>query len=278
MSNQDYLDQFKFTERAKKAMSLAKEEARRFNQNYISAEHLLLGIVRQGDGVAAKVLSNLGVELNQLSGAVEILIRGSNRIVLGEIDWTPRAKKVIELAVDEARLLNHHVIGTEHLLLGLVRERHSNAARTLASVGIDLETARMETIRVLSMPKTTSSPARTRAFISYSHQDKKYLERLHVHLKHYEPMGTLDVWDDTKIAAGAKWREEIKAAIRSAKVAILLISADFLASDFVAEKELPPLLAAAQDEGAIIIPVILKPCAFEDLNSANFRQLRMPDR
>jgi ATP-dependent Clp protease ATP-binding subunit ClpC len=107
----------KFTERARKVLSLAQEEAQRFQHNYIGTEHLLLGLVREGEGVAAKVLSNLGVELNKVRSAVEFIIGRGDRIVLGEIGLTPRAKKVIELAVDEARRLNHHYIGTEHLLL-----------------------------------------------------------------------------------------------------------------------------------------------------------------
>ncbi len=121
----------KFTERARKVLSLAQEEAQRFNHNYIGTEHLLLGLVREGDGVAAKVLNNLGVELNKVRSAVEFIIGRGDRMVLGEIGLTPRAKKVIELAVDEARRLGHHYIGTEHLLLGLVREGEGIAAGVL---------------------------------------------------------------------------------------------------------------------------------------------------
>ena len=123
----------KFTERARKVLSLAQEEAQRFNHNYIGTEHLLLGLVREGDGVAAKVLNNLGVELNKVRSAVEFIIGRGDRVVLGEIGLTPRAKKVIELAVDEARRLDHHYIGTEHLLLGLVREGEGIAAGVLES-------------------------------------------------------------------------------------------------------------------------------------------------
>ncbi len=140
----------KFTERARKVLSLAQEEAHRFNHNYIGTEHLLLGLVREGDGVAAKVLSNLGVELNKVRSAVEFIIGRGDRIVLGEIGLTPRAKKVIELAVDEARRLNHHYIGTEHLLLGLVREGEGIAAGVLESLGVNLEKVRSETIKVLN--------------------------------------------------------------------------------------------------------------------------------
>jgi ATP-dependent Clp protease ATP-binding subunit ClpA len=148
MNERDRFD--KFTERARKVLSLAQEEAQRFQHNYIGTEHLLLGLVREGEGVAAKVLSNLGVELNKVRSAVEFIIGRGDRIVLGEIGLTPRAKKVIELAVDEARRLNHHYIGTEHLLLGLVREGEGIAGGVLKSLGVDLENVRTQTIQVLS--------------------------------------------------------------------------------------------------------------------------------
>ena len=140
----------KFTERARRVLTLAQEEAQRFNHNYIGTEHLLLGLVREGDGVAAKVLANLGVELQKVRSAVEFIIGRGDRAVLGEIGLTPRAKKVIELAVDEARRLNHHYIGTEHLLLGLVREGEGIAAGVLESLGVNLERVRAETTRILS--------------------------------------------------------------------------------------------------------------------------------
>src|SRR3989475_2600343 len=140
----------KSTERARKVLRLAQEDAQRFQHNYKGTEHLLLGLVREGEGVAAKVLSNLGVELNKVRSAVEFIIGRGDRIVLGEIGLTPRAKKVIELAVDEARRLNHHYIGTEHLLLGLVREGEGIAAGVLESLGVNLEKVRTQTIQVLS--------------------------------------------------------------------------------------------------------------------------------
>src|SRR4029453_13187589 len=140
----------KFTERARKVLQLAQEEAQRFNHNYIGTEHLLLGLVREGDGVAAKVLGNMGVELNKVRSAVEFIIGRGDRMVMGEIGLTPRAKKVIELAVDEARRLNHHYIGTEHLLLGLVREGEGIAAGVLESLGVRLEKVRTQVIQVVN--------------------------------------------------------------------------------------------------------------------------------
>ena len=147
MNDRDRFD--KFTERARKVLSLAQEEAQRFQHNYIGTEHLLLGLVREPGGIAAHVLHNLGVELNKVRSAIEFIIGRGDRIVLGEIGLTPRAKKVIELAWDEAGLLNHSYIGTEHLLLGLIREREGIAAGVLDSMGVELEQVRQETIRLL---------------------------------------------------------------------------------------------------------------------------------
>ena len=112
----------KFSERARRVLSLAQEEAQRFNHNYIGTEHILLGLVRETEGVAARVLSGLGVDLTKVRSAVEFIIGRGEKPTQGEIGLTPRAKKVVELAVDEARRMNHTYIGTEHLLIGLLRE------------------------------------------------------------------------------------------------------------------------------------------------------------
>ncbi|MCH8063277.1 MAG: ATP-dependent Clp protease ATP-binding subunit, partial [Chloroflexi bacterium] len=140
----------KFSERARRVLSLAQEEAQRFNHNYIGTEHILLGLVRETDGIAARVLSNLGVELHKVRSAVEFIIGRGERTAPGEIGLTPRAKKVIELAVDEARRLNHHYIGTEHLLIGLMREGEGVAAGVLESLGVNLDKVRGEASRILS--------------------------------------------------------------------------------------------------------------------------------
>ena len=140
----------KFSERARRALTFAQEEAQRFNHNYIGTEHILLGLVRESDGVAAKVLSNLGVDLSKVRAAVEFIIGRGGRTGPGEIGLTPRAKKVIEFAVDEARHLGHSYVGTEHLLLGLLREEEGVAAGVLESLGVNLERARAEVTRILS--------------------------------------------------------------------------------------------------------------------------------
>jgi ATP-dependent Clp protease ATP-binding subunit ClpC len=152
------MDRFdKFTDRARKVLTLAQDEAQRFNHNYIGTEHLLLGLVREGEGVAARVLENMNVELSKVRQAVEFIIGRGERPVVGEVGLTPRAKRVIELAIDEARRLGHNYIGTEHLLLGLVREGEGIAAGVLESLGVNLDKVRHQVIHVLSQ-STASAP------------------------------------------------------------------------------------------------------------------------
>ena len=156
----DRLD--KFTERAKKVLVYAQDEATRFNHNYIGTEHLLLGLVREGEGIAAQVLTNLGVELNKVRSAVEFIIGRGERMVVGEISLTPRAKRVIELSIEEARRLGHNYIGTEHLLLGLVREGEGIAAGVLESLGVNLEKVRAQVVQVVSHGQTERSAQSTK--------------------------------------------------------------------------------------------------------------------
>jgi ATP-dependent Clp protease ATP-binding subunit ClpC len=141
-------------------LTFAQEEAQHFNHSYIGTEHILLGLVREDEGVAAKVLMNLGIGISKVRSAVEFIIERSEKPSTGEIGLTPRAKRVIELAIDEARSLGHSYIGTEHLLLGLLREGEGIAASVLDSFGINLERAREEIKRVLSQSAPRSRPAR----------------------------------------------------------------------------------------------------------------------
>src|SRR6187402_3332688 len=157
------MDRFdKFTDRARKVLTLAQDEAQRFNHNYIGTEHLLLGLVREGEGVAARVLENMNVELAKVRTAVEFIIGRGDRPVVGEVGLTPRAKRVIELAIDEARRLGHNYIGTEHLLLGLVREGEGIAAGVLESLGVNLDKVRHEVIRVLSQSSSAGPTPETK--------------------------------------------------------------------------------------------------------------------
>ncbi len=137
----------KFTERARKALSLAQEEAQHLQHNYIGTEHLLLGLAREKEGVAGKVLAQLGVSLSDVRTSVGSIIGHGDRIMPGEIGLTPRAKKVIELAVEEARRLKHSYIGTEHILLGLLLEGDGIAVGVLENLNVNLESVRIETLK-----------------------------------------------------------------------------------------------------------------------------------
>ena len=150
----------RFNDRAKRVLALAQDEAIRFNHNYIGTEHLLLGLVREGEGVAARVLDSLGVELPKVRKAVEFVIgRGDSTTSPSEITLSPRTKKVIELAVDEARKLGHSHVGTEHLLLGIVREGEGIASGVLESLGVSLEKVRHQVIATLGRPHPDSAAA-----------------------------------------------------------------------------------------------------------------------
>ena len=140
----------RFTDRARKVMQLANQEAQRFNHEYIGTEHVLLGLVKEGSGVAANVLKNLDVDLRKIRIEVEKIVQtGPDMVTMGKLPQTPRAKKVIEYAMEEARNLNHNYVGTEHLLLGLLREQEGVAAQVLMNLGMKLEDVRDEVLNLL---------------------------------------------------------------------------------------------------------------------------------
>ncbi|UMZ75343.1 ATP-dependent Clp protease ATP-binding subunit [Natranaerofaba carboxydovora] len=139
----------RFTQRAQKVMALSQEEAKRLKHNYVGTEHLLLGLIREGEGVAARALKNLNADLEAVRGEVEKLVSPGDEAPLGNVGYTPRVKTVIELAMDEARQMGHSYIGTEHLLLGLVREGEGVAAKILTQIGVSLENTRAEVMKIL---------------------------------------------------------------------------------------------------------------------------------
>ncbi len=150
-----------FTERARRSIVLAQEEAQRLGNNYIGTEHLLLGIISEGESVAAKVLENLDVNLQKVRSEVEAIVGKGSQTTQQEMVFTPRAKRVIELAFEEARALAHNYIGTEHLLLGLVREGEGVAARVLANLGVDPAKIRSEITKLLGV-ETSPTPQKER--------------------------------------------------------------------------------------------------------------------
>lgn len=140
----------RFTEKARRVVVYAQEEARMLNQNYIGTEHLLLGLIREQDGIAAKALESLNISLEDVHQQVEDLIGRGTFVPTGHIPFTPRAKKVLELSLREALQLGHNYIGTEHVLLGLIREGEGVAAQVLLNLGADLEKVRSAVIQLLS--------------------------------------------------------------------------------------------------------------------------------
>jgi len=140
----------RFTDRARRVVVLAQEEARMLNHNYIGTEHVLLGLIHEGEGVAAKVLESLGISLEAVRSQVEEIIGQGQAAPVGHIPFTPRAKKMLELSLREARQLGHNYIGTEHILLGLIREGEGVAAQVLQKLGADLNRVRQQVIQLLS--------------------------------------------------------------------------------------------------------------------------------
>jgi ATP-dependent Clp protease ATP-binding subunit ClpC len=149
----------RFTDRARRVVVLAQEEARLLNHNYIGTEHILLGLIHEGEGVAAKALESLGISLEAVRAQVEEIIGQGQSAPTGHIPFTPRAKKVLELSLREALQLGHNYIGTEHILLGLIREGDGGAARVLAGRGADLATVRQEVARQLVTGAGDRAPA-----------------------------------------------------------------------------------------------------------------------
>ena len=147
-----------FTERARRSIVLAQEEAQRLGNNYIGTEHILLGIISEGESLAAKVLETLGVNLAKVRQEVEAIVGRGGQTVQQEMVFTPRAKRVIELAFEEARQLNHNYIGTEHLLLGLIREGEGVAARVLTNLGVDPAKVRVQTTSLLGAEGQPAAP------------------------------------------------------------------------------------------------------------------------
>jgi len=148
----------RFTDRARKVMALARKEAQRFNHDFIGTEHILLGLIQEGSGVAANVLKNLGVEINRIRSEIEKNVQsGPSMVTMGQLPFTPRAKKVLELSMEEANELGHNYIGTEHLLLGLIRENDGVAAQVLLDLNLKLEDVRCEVLELLGADQESES-------------------------------------------------------------------------------------------------------------------------
>src|SRR5437867_7361037 len=156
---------YNFTDRVRRVLHLAREEAARLHHEYVGTEHILLGLIREGEGVAATVLTNLNVDLEEISRRIEETVKkGTAAGSAGpDLPYTSRAKKILEFAMSEARELNHRYVGTEHLLLGVLREEKGIGAQVLTDAGINLEEARGEVLRLLAteMPASDATPPAT---------------------------------------------------------------------------------------------------------------------
>ena len=154
---------YNFTERLRRCLAFAREEAAGLNHEYVGTEHMLLGLIRDSEGVAAAVLQNLNVDLDEIKRVVEETIKKgiTAKSASPDLPYTSRAKKVLELAMSQARELNHSYVGTEHLLLGLLLEEKGIAAQTLANAGVNVGAARAETLRLLGTPDAASQPSDT---------------------------------------------------------------------------------------------------------------------
>src|SRR5215203_2617475 len=156
---------YNFTDRVRKVLQMAREEAARLHHEYVGTEHILLGLIREGEGVAAAVLTNLNVDLEDIQQKIEETVKkGKAAAAAGpDLPYTSRAKKVLELAMTEARELNHSYVGTEHLLLGLLREEKGIAAQVLTDAGVSLEQSRAETLRLLGSDMPSTQPTASSA-------------------------------------------------------------------------------------------------------------------
>ncbi len=172
---------YNFTDRVRKVLQMAREEAARLHHAYVGTEHILLGLVREGEGVAVAVLTNLNVDLEEIQQKIEETVKkGKAAAAAGpDLPYTSRAKKVLELAMSEARELNHSYVGTEHLLLGLLREEKGIAAQVLTDAGVTLERARAETLRLASsempgqVPRDVPYTAAARGCLELARQEAR---------------------------------------------------------------------------------------------------------
>ncbi len=278
----------RLTSYARRVLDLATEEARNFNHDYVGSEHLLLGLLREGDGVAARALSYSGIELQRARAGIEYLVGRGDQPPLSDLTPTPGFQRAIELALYEAKRQNHQYLGTEHLLLGLVhlvREGGGIAGTVLEQLGVKLDKVRAQVIQVISesrhyIPLTdelsTDTPtvgprAEVSVFYSYSHKDERLLDSLRTHLTLLRREGLIEDWHDRKIGGGREWKGEIDANLDAAGIILLLVSPDFLASDYCWDVEVKRAMERHESEQARVIPIILRPV---DWHTAPFAKLQ----
>jgi len=240
----------RFTEKAIKVIMLAQEEARRLGHNFVGTEQILLGLIGEGTGIAAKVLKSMGVNLKDARVEVEKIIGRGSGFVAVEIPFTPRAKKVLELSLEEARQLGHNYIGTEHLLLGLIREGEGVAARVLENLALDLSKVRTQVIRLLGDTAEVSTPGVGKTAIAEG-LAQRIINRDVPDILEDKRVVTLDIG---LLVAGTKYRGEFEERLKKIIDEIRVANNVILIID-----EVHTLIGAGAAEGAIDAANILKP-------------------
>src|SRR3972149_5095999 len=245
----------RFTERARRVIILAQEEAKRLNHSAVGTEHILLGIIREGEGVASKVLESLNISPDRVRAEIESAIGRGERTPYEEVAFPPRAKKVLELALDEARRLGHNYIGTEHLLLGLIREGEGVAARVLEAMGADLERVRAQVVYLLGEEGTTSyskQSSKTPTLDEFGRDLTKTARGDVPEVLRNKRVVQLDL---AALVAGTKYRGEFEERMKKVMEEIRKAQGEVIL--FV--DELHTLVGAGAAEGAIDASNILKP-------------------
>lgn len=256
--------------------------AQSFDQDSAAVHSLVDEAVKNAGGTLSRSdkLIGTGSLINQIYSEIETCdliicdITNSNPNVMYELGYVHALERPVILISQRDDRIPFNVMHFRVLFYGIESsQQRQEFSRTLTQ----------SIVHAFENPehysrKTERERKANSVFISYSHVDKEYLDRLQIHLKPLHKKGVIELWDDTRIKTGEKWKEQIENALARARVAILIVSADFLASDFIVDNELPPLLKVAESEGVKIIPVIAKPCGFtRDENLSVFQSINSPD-
>ncbi len=274
----------RFTERARKVLTRADEEAEYFRHGYIGTEHLLLGLLRENEGVAARALASLNVTYDAVREQVESIVGYGLSDTFPQKRLTPRSNRILQLASHDSASLGHNYIGTEDILLAIAQENEGVASRILSNLYVDSNQIYEHVFRILGHspqpPRFMTTPPRTKTprrpvvevpaestisgepvqlFYSYSHKDERLRRQLETHLSTLRRQDLISDWHFRKILPGREWEGAIDQNLECAEVILLLVSADFVGSDYCYDIELERALGKHESGKARVIPVIIRP-------------------